>query len=535
MKKILLFFCLLMAIGFASSAQTTDTIRNRHPYYYYESWYDTCPSFDTTTTPYRLTNKGLSEYDLYLLPHYSKHRIAIKGIAAMVQEDTKAWHLYWTKLPEYLYAFQYHDTAELCFDNFELLDSVRWDTASRKIMELPLDGHGDSIIYCSIYEGYFKHPVYVQNDFYIGGSFYSNLNSIIHCDDYINTYYCAVSLHNWWDTCNRETSPVQIQRFDDTIYVYRPTYPWLKNSTHGYFLPIADLSNIDAWPNDPRHGTVIGDGMYNTFTYDTITALSYNGYHFSRWNDGDTSNPRIVFLTQDTSFTAIFDTNLCLSISTAPDNPAQGSTSGDGTFLLGRYVSIQALPFYPYRFSHWNDGDTNNPRSVLLTQDTAFTAFFEILPQHKISVRTSIPVRGLTFGSGAYYHGDSATLSAIPVDGFHFVGWNDGSSENPRSVCVTQDSSFIAFFSKGSVQGITTAVGPNFSLSPNPAHDYVDVYFDAAGSATLALLDASGREIKRTRLVTSVTRISTLGLPAGTYFVTLSSPQGTAAQKLVID
>ena len=44
----------------------------------------------------------------------------------------------------------------------------------------------------------------------------------------------------------------------------------------------------------------------------SITAIPNNGYRFVEWNDGDTNNPRSLILTQDTSFTAIFEENKCL-------------------------------------------------------------------------------------------------------------------------------------------------------------------------------------------------------------------------------
>jgi len=39
---------------------------------------------------------------------------------------------------------------------------------------------------------------------------------------------------------------------------------------------------------------------------DVISATSNNGYHFSKWSDGNTDNPRTIVLTQDTTFTAEF-------------------------------------------------------------------------------------------------------------------------------------------------------------------------------------------------------------------------------------
>lgn len=38
---------------------------------------------------------------------------------------------------------------------------------------------------------------------------------------------------------------------------------------------------------------------------------------------------------------------------------------------------FQAIPDTLYRFTHWSDGDTSNPRTLVLTQDTSFTAYFE--------------------------------------------------------------------------------------------------------------------------------------------------------------
>lgn len=42
---------------------------------------------------------------------------------------------------------------------------------------------------------------------------------------------------------------------------------------------------------------------------------------------------------------------------------------------------IRAVPALNYNFSHWNDGDTNNPRFVTVYSDTVFTAFFEYVGQ----------------------------------------------------------------------------------------------------------------------------------------------------------
>ena len=76
-----------------------------------------------------------------------------------------------------------------------------------------------------------------------------------------------------------------------------------------------------------------------------------------------------------------------------------------------------------------------------------------------------------------------------------------------------------------------------FTLSPNPARERVTV---AVGSAVAApcvvvLRDEQGRELLRQRLEGREVTLSTRGLPAGVYLVTLESPQGSSTQKLVVE
>ena len=53
-------------------------------------------------------------------------------------------------------------------------------------------------------------------------------------------------------------------------------------------------------------GSVYGGGQFKPNTSIGISAHSYLGYHFTQWADGNTDNPRMVVLTNDTTFTAEF-------------------------------------------------------------------------------------------------------------------------------------------------------------------------------------------------------------------------------------
>lgn len=57
---------------------------------------------------------------------------------------------------------------------------------------------------------------------------------------------------------------------------------------------------------DSTMGTVSGGGSCMDSTTVTIRADALQGYEFVAWNDGDTLNPRQVFVVSDTAFTALF-------------------------------------------------------------------------------------------------------------------------------------------------------------------------------------------------------------------------------------
>ena len=96
--------------------------------------------------------------------------------------------------------------------------------------------------------------------------------------------------------------------------------------------------------------------------------------------------------------------------------------------------------------------------------------------------------------------------------------------------------------------GQPTADAPSFTLSPNPTQDKVTVTLGQAAvpPCVVTLRDEQGRELLRQRVDTypgstshpsqeGTLTLSTQGLAAGLYFVTLESPQGTSTQKLILN
>ena len=171
-----------------------------------------------------------------------------------------------------------------------------------------------------------------------------------------------------------------------------------------------------------------------------ISAIPNYGYHFVKWTDGNTDNPRTISLTQDTTFTAEFAKNT-YSITTASSNPGWGSTTGDGSVLYLEEIEISATPNNGYHFVAWSDGNTDNPRTILVTKDSILTAIFAV-NQYTI---TFLNEDGTILSSQLWNYGttptcDEPTKPATAQYIYTFAGWDS------EVVAVTGDATYTATY-----------------------------------------------------------------------------------------
>ena len=131
---------------------------------------------------------------------------------------------------------------------------------------------------------------------------------------------------------------------------------------------------ISTLSSDIERGTTFGDVTTTYLDYVTISATANYGYHFSHWNDYNYDNPRKVQVTEDKTYTAYFDKNTYYITKNYDSN--QGYVDG---YSSGKYldnITLTAEANYGYHFVRWADGNTDNPRHFILTQDTTFSAEF---------------------------------------------------------------------------------------------------------------------------------------------------------------
>ena len=135
------------------------------------------------------------------------------------------------------------------------------------------------------------------------------------------------------------------------------------------------------------------------------------------------------------------------------------------------YYTLTVVPNYGYHFAQWSDGNTDNPRTIVLTQDTTFTAEFA-KNTYTITTQSNNPEWGTTAGDTTALYLDEVEISAIPNYGYHFVRWNDNNTSNPRIVSVIEDKTFTATFAKN-VYSITKNA-EHGSISGNSSAEYLD-------------------------------------------------------------
>ena len=207
---------------------------------------------------------------------------------------------------------------------------------------------------------------------------------------------------------------------------------------------------ITTQTNDESMGTTTGSGQYLSGSSATISASAYSGYHFLRWNDGNTEATRSVVVTSNTTYTAYFEENASTdqyyTLTVLSSNNTMGYATGGGQFLSGTTTTISAIPNSGYHFTQWNDGNTNATRSVTVTNNATYTAYFEEDVHYTLTVMPNDANMGSTIGSGTYDQNAQVIISATANSGYHFTQWNDGNTNAIRTITVTGNATYIAYF-----------------------------------------------------------------------------------------
>ncbi len=136
-------------------------------------------------------------------------------------------------------------------------------------------------------------------------------------------------------------------------------------------------------------------------------------------------------------------------------------------------VVIEATADAGYRFKSWSDGNTDNPRAIVLTADKSVTAQFERSTTYfmvNISGFGYMEIRDLDqsyYGpnwSGQVLEGTEIRFEAITDCGI-FVGWSDGSEYSYRNIQITCDTTITANYTGIETYQVSITAGEHGQLS----------------------------------------------------------------------
>lgn len=124
-------------------------------------------------------------------------------------------------------------------------------------------------------------------------------------------------------------------------------------------------------------------------------------------------------------------------------------------------AEVSALAREGFHFVRWSNGETDNPYTFTLTCDTVITAFFEadIPVQYTVTAESCDASMGCVTGSGTYDEGTLVTLTAIPNEGYRFVRWSNGATDNPYAITLIGDTIISALFEAVTTESIPDVAG----------------------------------------------------------------------------
>ena len=205
-------------------------------------------------------------------------------------------------------------------------------------------------------------------------------------------------------------------------------------------------------------GVVKGQGEYDYGTDYTLTLEPAEGWELKEWRDGvvlenEKSNELTGKVYGEIHIECVLQKKH-YTINTAVNDEKMGTVTGAGSYEHGSEVTLTATANSGYNFKQWSDGVKDNPRVVVVSADATYTAEFEKIPETKqftITVLSADPTMGTVDGGGTFDEGSEIVIKAIAAEGYIFIKWNDGNTEETRTIIVNEETAktiYIASFAE---------------------------------------------------------------------------------------
>ncbi len=226
-------------------------------------------------------------------------------------------------------------------------------------------------------------------------------------------------------------------------------------------------------------GSVTGGGTFAYNTSTTVKATPSTGYTFNGWYKGNTrvsTSANYTFtVTESVSLNAKFDR---IYYNVTVNAGAGGAVTGGGSIEYGKSVTVKATPLIGYHFLCWYDGTSNVSSSASYTftptKNVTLNAVFEEDAPVTYTVTANASTGGTASGGGSFTAGSSATVTATPNSGYHFIGWYEGDSKVSGSASysfsVSKNVTLTAKFEKDAAPDPGQPDNPQPQPDPNMCH-----------------------------------------------------------------
>ena len=347
---------------------------------------------------------------------------------------------------------------------------------------------------------------------YVAINYYSNYKYHLFVDD-ITVYDTLGS-----DTIIRDTVYISVHDTIDHI-VYDTLIHWIHDTlTHSYhdtlyttvydtlFFSLIDTVEqtvldttffqpstyeVAVLPNEITRGNTSGSGFFLKGTRLEIAALAYPGYHFSHWMDGNTDNPRTITVNSDILFNAYFakgsdirtkslilihDTIVLRDTVWRTIHQTVNITLHD-TLWVSHIDTITVTT----RDTLWMPRDEHDTFYIVIHEQY----YYDTTSYYQLAVRSANPTMGAAAGNGIFPKGTVVQLGALPNEGYHFVQWSDGATDNPHSITITGNATITATFAQGRPENIDNPIPAFFTkvytlgqciVTESPANLPVTIY-----------------------------------------------------------
>lgn len=139
---------------------------------------------------------------------------------------------------------------------------------------------------------------------------------------------------------------------------------------------------------------------------------------------------------------------------------------------------------------------------------------------YTITVSSADPTMGSVTVNGeamvTVEEGEAVTLAATANEGYHFLHWNDGNTNAERTVVVTSDTTFTAYFE---ADGGTEGIGGIEAVNAKVYAEHGRIVVEGVEGETVSVFDVAGLQVKNS------------DLHAGVYMVKIGS---ALARKVVV-